>query len=89
MPARRLLIGLLLLLTIPVPHAVCLAAAEPAAGPWRLTDALSLPDALSLSGHHRVRYETLEGSLTTLTSLLIISSMNCNYISLKAHLINK
>lgn len=34
-------------------------AAEPA--PWRLAEALDLPEWLRVSGSHRVRYETLDG----------------------------
>ncbi|MGE3312111.1 MAG: alginate export family protein [Limisphaerales bacterium] len=41
------------------------AAAEPgataAAGPWRLSTSLRLPEWLEISGEHRSRYETLDG----------------------------
>ncbi|HEX9647505.1 MAG TPA: hypothetical protein VGB88_08410, partial [Alphaproteobacteria bacterium] len=31
------------------------------AGPWRLAEAAGLPDWLSVTGTHRIRYETLDG----------------------------
>lgn len=38
-----------------------MAFAEDASSPWRLAEALKLPEWLRMSGEHRIRYETLDG----------------------------
>ncbi|HLA41608.1 MAG TPA: alginate export family protein, partial [Candidatus Glassbacteria bacterium] len=53
----RICLGLTLLNLNLCPWSLVAAADEP----WRLSNAAGLPDALSLTGQHRMRYETLDG----------------------------
>ena len=54
---RAALLSLVLL-----PTATAIAAdAKPPASPWRLQSALALPDWLTLSVQHRMRYESIDG----------------------------
>lgn len=48
-----------LLLSLSSP--VVLQAADNTSKPWRVSNALGLPAWFQLSGHHRLRYETLDG----------------------------
>ncbi len=57
---RSVLYGLTLSLAVCANnHTIAPALAED--GPWRLSEAIGLPDWLSLGGTHRTRFETLDG----------------------------
>lgn len=56
-----ILAGILLSSLSPLP----LHAADTAQKPWRVSKVLGLPAWFQLSGHHRLRYETLEGQFRT------------------------